>query len=102
MVLMYIWGFGIHTLRLVFGPLPELMCKIGTFGVHFFGMTTCFLAVAIGWIKVAFAYFYKSIPVIEDKLFAIFIMIHAYMMALLVIGSKTLLDQKHMLINDVS
>lgn len=102
MVLMYVCGLGPYVSRLVIGPLPDFICKFGTFGIQFFGMNTCFLAVAIGWCKVAFAYFYKSIPVMEDKFFATYIIMNAYLLSILGIASKALLDEKDMTIIDVS
>lgn len=101
MVLMYILGFGPYVSRLVLGPLPGLLCKLGTLGQQFFGMNICFLAVSIGWIKVAFAYIYKSIPIMEDKFFATFIMLIVNLLSLLSIGAKTLVEEKEMLITDV-
>lgn len=102
MVLLYTVGFGPYASRAIFGPLPGVLCKIGTFGMQFFGMNICLIAVAIGWSKLGFAYIYKTIPVMDDKFFATYIVANIHLVTLLAIGAKSVVDEKHMLSHEVS
>lgn len=92
MIIHYIFGHGIATLRAVAGPLGSVLCGISSFANIFAGMNVCLLSVGITLTKYCFACVYKRIPNMDDNLVSFIMSSNIYMMSFLGTGAKFYLD----------
>ena len=92
MVLRYIIPGSIFNLRLLWGPLPETLCKMVTaFGV-FNGINISILSFATTATKFAFIVWFRTIPVMDDNFLAFFINLNLTLLSILATFSKMMLQ----------
>lgn len=94
MVLAYWLVASIFTLRSWTGPLPELACDLTLKLTTFLSFNFCLMTVAATGVRFVFAFAFKSIPTIDDDLFATFINIFTTMWTFLVASAKFFLDER--------
>ena len=92
MILRYIIPGSIFNLRLLWGPLPETLCKMVTaFGV-FNGINISILSFATTATKFAFIVWFRTIPVMDDNFLAFFINLNLTLLSILATFSKMMLQ----------
>lgn len=100
-VMFYVVGFGPYAVRAIFGPMPGIWCKVGALGQQFFGMNICLISMSIGWTRTIIAYFFKTIPVMDDKFFATFIVIAINLLTFMANLAKNVVEERRMIITEV-
>lgn len=70
MVLGFVFGLLVFVIRPFTGPMPEWTCRISNMIIIFCSINICLLAVSVVGTRFAFAFLYKSLPVMDDKLMA--------------------------------
>lgn len=93
LVLLHTVGCAPSTLRHVFGSQPALLCKVAYLVSQWAVVNACHLSVIIAGAKFVFAYVYKSMPIMDDKLWSRVVMVTTYTWSTLAVLSKWYTDE---------
>ena len=91
---MYVFGCGPLNYRTVLGPLPQWLCKTGTFFTVLCPMNLCLISLAITTTRFFFVCIYKSIPVMDDNFIRFSFQLIQNVVVVLATSAKFYLEEK--------
>lgn len=90
-------GYGIFNLRIIFGPMPFILCRIGNFAGIFAGMNITVISVCITVTKFYFVVIRQSIPIMNDNLIFAILAINTNVINFFAVLAKFYVEEKTMI-----
>lgn len=72
-VILYVFGFIIQTIRPIYGPMPQVVCRVSVAIQVFTGMNIVLLSLSVTVVRFAFIWIYRAIPTMDDEFLVKFI-----------------------------
>ena len=94
LIIYYVIAGGIDATRVVFGPLPVVVCKFGAFLKVLTVTKFCLLSFAMTLTKFVFINVFNSIPVMDDTFLTFVINSNITLMTILATAAKFYVESK--------
>ena len=90
----YLIANGLDSVRAIFGPMPESICSVAVFFKNVIQCNVAQFSILVTITRFTFVCVYKSIPVLNDQLFAHFLFASVNMTSFMIVTIVSVLPGK--------